>query len=168
MKVTVIATGFESRPSGPKPKTLLTSGVYTGSAASAAVHNVRPPEPLEPMSFAGRQSFANASPSRSPMMERPPERTDMVPRSMPQSYQAPAPRVQPEIIEEPEFEEEIVTEREPAPAPQPAAHQPHIQAPQYAPVQTSRPTQSLPTNRVPTKSEEDDLEIPAFIRKKLM
>lgn len=53
------------------------------------------------------------------------------------------------------------------PDPAPAMHQPHVQAPTYAPVQQTRPQTPLP-GRVPAKTEEDELEIPAFIRKKMM
>lgn len=51
----------------------------------------------------------------------------------------------------------------------PAARQPHVQTPAYAPVQATRPVAPPPV-RVPAKenSEDEDLEIPAFIRKKMM
>jgi len=56
-------------------------------------------------------------------------------------------------------------QRQPEPAP--AAHQPHVQIPTYAPVQQVRP-QPAPSPRIPANAEEDELEIPAFIRKKMM
>lgn len=55
-------------------------------------------------------------------------------------------------------------------APAPADRQPHIQPPQYAPVNESRQTPPVATvPPVAIKSqEEEELEIPAFIRKKMM
>ncbi|MEN9557819.1 MAG: cell division protein FtsZ [Candidatus Parcubacteria bacterium] len=53
---------------------------------------------------------------------------------------------------------------EPAPAPQ----QPHVQPPQYAPTLTARPAPVPPPAVAVASKEEEDLEIPAFIRKKMM
>lgn len=126
VKVTVIATGFDIRPSG-KQKTALSSGSFP----------VR--EPLDQISFAGRYS-------QSAQGTRQPE---------PQSAAPAQPVEQPKPM------------RQPEPAPAPASHQPHVQTPTYAPVQQARP-QAAPAPRLPAKSEEDELEIPAFIRKKMM
>jgi cell division protein FtsZ len=64
------------------------------------------------------------------------------------------------------------TEEPVRPAPpeaQPAARQPHVQAPSYAPMQQSRPPMPPPAQAPSSKSDGDeDLEIPAFIRKKMM
>ncbi|MCW1892120.1 MAG: cell division protein FtsZ [Candidatus Uhrbacteria bacterium] len=55
-------------------------------------------------------------------------------------------------------------------APAPADRQPHVQPPQYAPMNDLRSAPpSPPVASAPTKSsEEEELEIPAFIRKKMM
>ncbi len=54
------------------------------------------------------------------------------------------------------------------PIPAPAERQPHIQPPQYAPVNAQRPAPP-PIPTIPSKPpEEEELEIPAFIRKKMM
>lgn len=52
--------------------------------------------------------------------------------------------------------------------PQPAVRQPHVQAPSYSPVHEQRIEPPTPTRVQSTDSEEDELEIPAFIRKKMM
>jgi cell division protein FtsZ len=92
---------------------------------------------------------------------------------MPTPAPAPAPVAEYEEEEVEEvYEEELppapAPAPQPAPIPAPAARQPHVQAPQYAPVQTQRPTPIVNANRVPVKTEEEELEIPAFIRKKMM
>ncbi|MCR4278832.1 MAG: cell division protein FtsZ [bacterium] len=56
--------------------------------------------------------------------------------------------------------------------PQPSAVQPHVQAPAYTPVQERRPDPPPAPQRVVSSTaeskEDDELEIPAFIRKKMM
>jgi len=146
VKVTVIATGFESRLNAPKPKALA-SGAYS-----------RSPEPLDRIGFSGRPSTPfSPSSSVAPVVASPAPATP-----------APAPVRQPEPVGYPSFSE---SQNEPAPAPaprMPASVQPHVQPPQYAPVQQTRPQAPPPPRVAPPKSEEDDLEIPAFIRKKMM
>jgi cell division protein FtsZ len=103
----------------------------------------RAAEPLERVSFASRAVPA----------ERPVARHDIpvVPND--------PPRVQAE-----EF-----PPRQPQVDTQPAARQPHVQTPSYAPVQTSRPPMPPPAQAPTSKdSNDEDLEIPAFIRKKMM
>jgi len=121
IKVTVIATGFDTRSSSSRPKTVLASGTYI------------PPKPqyTEPE----RVSF-----SPRPAQPVPPVRD-------PYAVSSPALAKQPE----------------------PSAHQPHIQPPQYAPVFDQRPAPAMAVPPVPAKStEEEELDIPAFIRKKMM
>jgi len=130
IKVTVIATGFETRMGSSKQKTILAGGTYTPRQA---------PEPLDRMSFAGRQPLASTP----------------VQRQSEPSYSAPTESAEPSQP----------PPRNPDPAPAPS--QPHVQTPTYAPIQAQRPP-SPPPSRMPSKSEEDDLEIPAFIRKKMM
>ncbi|MFA6429260.1 MAG: cell division protein FtsZ [Patescibacteria group bacterium] len=57
------------------------------------------------------------------------------------------------------------------PAPQPAVYQPHITPPRYSPAPAAVPpsTLSTPVPPAPKKTtEEDDIDIPTFIRKKMM
>jgi cell division protein FtsZ len=101
----------------------------------------RPPEVLERMPFTSRSS----NPIRQP---------DVVAK-------VPVPTTYSEPVEQPQA-------RPVEPPPQPAIRQPHVQTPGYSPIQTTRPPQP-PPSRVPVKEgQDDDLEIPAFIRKKMM
>ncbi len=105
-------------------------------------------EPLDHVPFVGRGApVSNVPPSPQAPVRQPVE---------------PAPAVNP--TPEPR---EMPPQRQPDPAP--AAVQPHVQAPNYSPVQPVRPSMPAPS-RIPNqgKSEEEDLEIPAFIRKKMM
>jgi cell division protein FtsZ len=54
------------------------------------------------------------------------------------------------------------------PEPAPATQQPHVQPPTYAPTNAPRPAQPVPTTVAAKTSEEENLDIPAFIRKKMM
>lgn len=123
VKVTVIATGFESRVDRPKVKTVQPSGVYAPA---------RPPEALPRMPFTSRQ----------PIAPRPP------------AYE------QRTVSAEP-------VQHKPEEA-SPASQQPHVQTPTYAPV--NHPDVSVvPLPRISEKeSNDNDVEIPAFIRKKMM
>ncbi|MFA5185890.1 MAG: cell division protein FtsZ [Patescibacteria group bacterium] len=142
VKVTVIATGFDMRQNLPK-KSAFVSGTFTP----------RPAEPLEHMSFAGR----HAAPASQPMsVQRAAE-----PRQP--EVQAPPPQTQQNTPEP----REIPPVRQPDAVP--AAVQPHVQAPNYSPVQPVRPPAPPAATRVPqAKTEDEELEIPAFIRKKMM
>jgi len=153
---------------------------------------IRPAEPLETMNFAARPV---AQPARTAPIAAPVERPSVMDRPATQPSQQQRPQTIQQIqqqyqqqyqqqaaepIEEEEQEQQYEEEVEmlppppsapivpPAPIPAPAARQPHVQQPQYAPVQSQRPTPTVMANRVSTKPEDDDLEIPAFIRKKMM
>lgn len=118
VKVTVVATGFETRPAtgGSKPRMVMATGTYAPPGS-----RLSPAEPLDRMPFGA-------------------------PRTVPSPASPPA---------------------SPAREPAPSAAQPHVQPPTYAPVNAPRPTAPAPT--VASKpQEEEDLEIPAFIRKKMM
>lgn len=123
VKVTVVATGFDSRPATTRPKAVLASGTYV------------PPK-------SGTDAF---------------ERVPFSPRKIPGTVT-----------------KESVSGSSQSPAPQPAGptlseRQPHVQPPQYAPVNDQRPASPPPVAPVPARSnEEEELEIPAFIRKKMM
>jgi len=111
--------------------------------ASGLYTSRQPTEVLEHISFAGRPV---PSAAQSASLQRQAE-----------TFQTPA--------SSPTFEP-----KEPSrtPEPAPAAVQPHVQTPTYSPIQPPRP-QMPPANRVSAgKSEEEELEIPAFIRKKMM
>ncbi|MBD3251676.1 cell division protein FtsZ [Candidatus Uhrbacteria bacterium] len=124
VKITVIATGFESRGMQPKAKTVVASGTYnppTKSVPTAA-------DTMDRVSFSPRATSPTpppAAPVRDPA--------------------ASAPR----------------------PSVAPAQKQPHIQPPQYAPTNPEKP-QSPPPTASNKPADEEDLEIPAFIRKKMM
>jgi cell division protein FtsZ len=119
VKVTVVATGFETRNGAPRAKTVMASGMYI------------PPKQDVPerMAFSPRASAPTASPVRETPM-------------------APLPSTK---------------------APTLADRQPHVQPPQYAPMNDVRPA-SIPSvaSAPPRNTEEEELEIPAFIRKKMM
>ncbi|MDO8617383.1 MAG: cell division protein FtsZ [Candidatus Uhrbacteria bacterium] len=116
VRITVIATGFESRMMMPKAKSAFASGGFAPRGFSA-------PEPLEKVSFQPPQrSAASAS------ITLPSSVTDSIP----------------------------------------ANHQPHVAPPQYA---APTPRAPLPTPTLvsaKSTSADEDLEIPAFIRKKMM
>ncbi len=114
VKLTVIATGFDSRPER-KPK--------VGSASGVVQHI---PDTLERMNF-------NASKASSRMTKK---------------------SVEPQTKVEP----------------QPAERQPHVQTPTYTPMKeavSEPPTPPAPRSETP-EDDSKDLEIPAFIRKKMM
>ncbi len=139
VKVTVIATGFDQRSERPKAKSVIGSGVYVPPS--------RPVESLERVSFASR-SVPAAEPRSVPV------RQDAAPMTAP---------------EPPRTVAEDVPSRAPHVDMQPAARQPHVQTPSYAPIQSSRPPVPPPAQApAPKDSGDDDLEIPAFIRKKMM
>lgn len=121
VKVTVVATGFDVRPSQSRAKTVLASGTYVPPKAAEVVERV-------------------------PFSPRP---------------ATPAP--QKDL-----FQPTPVMSSKPMPAP--AERQPHVQPPQYAPVNDARQTPpAAVVSPISSKSqEEEELEIPAFIRKKMM
>ncbi len=168
VKVTVIATGFETRPNMPRPKTVFASGTLPARPSSN-------PEPLERFSFQAQRPVATApqyptyaAPSVQPpapvaQEPAPPVQSEPEPPrrsvSQPASYQphvnppqyapAAAPMQKPVVYQQP------APVAPPAPAPEPVAPQP-VQVQAEAPAQTSPP------------SEKEDLDIPAFIRRKMM
>lgn len=144
VKVTVIATGFESRNiPGTKVKTMMSAGSYNPASASSS----RPasvPEPLERLPLGGSQAMPRVN--------------------MPSAVSS-APSV------EPLGSSEVMGEIPRRVVPPPASHQPHVNPPQYAGVNSHpAPVIPTPTNPVASKSTggDEDLEIPAFIRKKMM
>lgn len=123
VKITVIASGFDSKPAPARPKAVLASGTYVPPKTLA------PNDPLERVPFSARDVSASKAPQQ----------------------REPAPKGSAS-----------------GPSTAPLEKQPHIQPPQYAPTNQERPP-APPPQAVPSKSpEEEDLEIPAFIRKKMM
>lgn len=138
VKVTVVATGFDTRMDRIKPKSGILSGGFTPTRSN---------DVLERLPFTANKPT-------------PVVRTDApVYGASNNPYNADAPQAP-------------VAPRPIDPPPAPAARQPHVQAPAYAPMQNAHPAPAAPAARVPakdlTETEEDNLEIPAFIRKKMM
>lgn len=179
VKVTVVATGFETRPGAPKAKTILSSG--TIQPRTGTVANTPPPEPLEKYSFQNTRSTGVVPPPAQPSQPATYQAPAAPQQSAPyQGYpgvggyqQQPAPQ-QPPQPAMPEYAEEPAdTYRKPM-SPAPAARQPHVSPPSYA-APTPRPatpppapSRQPPAQGAQSGSDEEDLDIPAFIRKKLM
>jgi cell division protein FtsZ len=171
IKVTVIATGFDTRPAAPKPKIAFSSGSLPQQApASRPAMHTAPPEPLERVSFQApsrpiAQTPQHAAPVAPPVVQPHQQPTYPQPVYAPQSQ--PEPPMAPVAPAQPIM-----------PAAQPAAHQPHVTPPSYmhtAPARSPQQPQvhiskpSIPSPVSPGGGDdEEDLEIPAFIRKKMM
>lgn len=146
VKVTVIATGFEPRSGGSNSRNILSSGTMSSPSvnpapAPAPTPNAKP-EPLERFDF-HKPSRPNAFVSKPVAMELESD------------------------LEEEEEEAEEPEEKKPV-FPQPATHQPHVNKPQYA-AENKKPKLPAPPSLASKKSSDDDgLDIPAFIRKKMM
>lgn len=159
VKITVIATGFDSRPSAPKPKVTF----------SGAVNNGRPvitqaPEPLEKMAF------------QAPVRSATPIQTSSPSYSYQQAPVAPVQHAPAPVHHEPEPEPPAPPPRPVAPAP--AQYQPHVSAPQYTPAPQAAPAPHVVSRPAPAATpsapveaaddDKEDIDIPAFIRKKMM
>jgi cell division protein FtsZ len=157
IKITVIATGFEKN---------------SASAAKPAKVNFAPaPAPTsKPMPREQQQAPAeplNRMPIQSPKPAQPQQQGSGFFSNMLHSFGN-----QPENDAARQQTEAPVEAPRPvaqAPAPAPAAQQPHVSQPVYAPM-NQRPPQAPQAAPSPKKaaSEDDELEIPAFIRKKMM
>jgi len=179
VKVTVVATGFETRPGAPKAKTILSSG--TIQPRTGTVANTPPPEPLEKYSFQNTRSTGVVPPPAQPSQPATYQAPAAPQQSAPyQGYpgvggyqQQPAPQ-QPPQPAMPEYAEESAEAYRKPMSPAPAARQPHVSPPSYA-APTPRPatpppapSRQPPAQGAQSGSDEEDLDIPAFIRKKLM
>jgi len=195
IKITVIATGFEKSSSSSKPAkiTMASAPIQAQAQAQAPIARpaltpapspVAPAEPLNRMpvqapkpavqasgsgffsnmlnSFGGQSSENSADepeqiPSNpAPMAASPvaPQPAPIPAQTMPPTPPMQAPRMQ-------------------AQAPAPAAQQPHVSQPVYAPINQPRQVaqsqaQAQPPVMKKPATEEEELEIPAFIRKKMM
>ncbi len=144
VKVTVVATGFDGRLGMKK-------SAFASGALRSPVVNPAPaakptytPEPLERLSIKPKMPGVFAARPVAPREE--------------------APAVEPVPVAEQQPQVEL---SRPVTMPAPAVLQPHVAPPQYA-AMNPRPT-PMPPSIVPKKaSEEDALDIPAFIRKKMM
>lgn len=180
VKVTVVATGFETRPGMPKSKTILSSG--TIQPRTGTVANTPPPEPLE------KYSFQNSPRSTGVVQQQPAPQSQQVtyqPPAPPQQqqsyqsypgvgsgYQSPAQQQQVQQQSQEYVEENPADIYRKPQAPAPAARQPHVSPPSYA-ASTPRPMNPPPVQPRQAQppqppADEEDLDIPAFIRKKLM
>lgn len=179
VKVTVVATGFETRPGAPKAKTILSSG--TIQPRTGTVANTPPPEPLEKYSFQNTRSTGVVPPPAQPSQPATYQAPAAPQQAAPyQGYpgvggyqQQPAPQ-QPQQPAMPEYAEDPAEAYRKPMSPAPAAHQPHVSPPSYA-APTPRPatpppapSRQPPAQGAQSGSDEEDLDIPAFIRKKLM
>ena len=163
VKVTVIATGFDARLTIPKPKTAFLSGNSSPATTrpSTPLSSVASPEPLEKYSFQQNQQRYAAPLSTSTYVPPAPPQP-----SAPEFYQAPNTE---EVSQDPYRRPTVST-------PAPAAHQPHVTPTQYTPQQAAprpaAPPSTVPASKMPSatggNSEDDELDIPAFIRRKLM
>lgn len=178
IKVTVVATGFETRPGAAKAKTVLTSG--TIQPRTGTVANTPPPEPLEKYSFQTTQRPTGVvAPSASMSSPPPPAPAPSYgggggyPGVGYQQTHTQAHAQQPEPQEE-TYQEEPPAEPYRKPMdPAPSMRQPHVTPPSYAaPNQQQRPMTPPPSRPsappAQAASDEEDIDIPAFIRKKLM
>lgn len=163
IKITVIATGFEKGSVSSKPAKLNTATIPAPSVKPAPA-----PAPVQ-------------APVQAPAQHAPSEPLNRMP------IQSPKPATQPQPQSggffsnmlhnfggnQPEAEaprQEVAEPMRPqAPAPAPAAQQPHVSQPVYAPM-NPRPAAQPPAAPVAKKAptEDEELEIPAFIRKKMM
>lgn len=122
-----------------------------------------PPAPVAPP--APVQHSYQAPPVQSPQPE--PSRASYNPPIEPlEKFPMPAPRM---------AQEQLQQEMPPAApqrAPQPASHQPHVKRPTYsdqrAGSQVTPPPPTPAPGKQQTSGDDEDLEIPAFIRKKMM
>ncbi len=195
VKITVVATGFEkglpisskgTKVSTPVPQQVPPQTPPQQSAMHAPAQQQPQPQPQQSQPQYPPRSMAEATPvaplERAPIAQprpqMPPQQESrggffrQVLGGLSQQHQ----QSNTDEIEE-DFEEELPPiEPVAKPMPSPAPHQPHVAQPSYAPMNTPRqsPTGfaqtpvSAPKKSPTPTSEEDELEIPAFIRKKMM
>ena len=154
IKVTVIATGFEERaPMLRGNKQVIAGGTFTAGA----------------LNDTQRLAFKKPAPFTPQPVETPrPVQQQPAPRP---TFQAPT-TFQQTQVPKPTFQSPI--QAAPAQADLPAAHQPHVQPPSYAPANPPPAQQRAPeppprpAEPAPSASGDDAVEIPAWFRKKMM
>lgn len=181
VKVTVVATGFDVRPGAPRPKTALTSGNILPK--TGIMSTTPPPEPLEKYSFQTSTPRPTGTVTPPPAPQVPVYQTP-APAPVAQTYPSAAPSypavsAYPSLQQTPaqapveEYQEEPAESYQRPIAPAPAARQPHVSPPAYAAMNQRPPAPVVPKPapqhiQPAAPGEEEDLDIPAFIRKKLM
>ena len=195
VKITVVATGFEkglpisskgTKVSTPVPQQVPPQTPPQQSAMHAPAQQQPQPQPQQSQPQYPPRSMAEATPvaplERAPIAQprpqMPPQQESrggffrQVLGGLSQQHQ----QSNTDEIEE-DFEEDLPPiEPVAKPMPSPAPHQPHVAQPSYAPMNAPRQTPtgfaqapvSAPKKSPTPTSEEDELEIPAFIRKKMM
>lgn len=184
-KTTVFASGSMA-PASAHSSPQTNSGAYTTSpsayqaappARPAPVQQTPPPAPVENVAVEPLERFpfaaarvpyppASGGYSPAPQQQQQPQETYSAPQYQPQPQYAPArqaPEPQPVMEESHQQEEQAHV---PASVPvQPS--QPRMQEPQPRPSHIAHPKKA-PSAAAQQSSEEKDLEIPAFIRRKMM
>ncbi len=185
IKITVIATGFDQRVVTPKPKTVFASGSMSPASAqpsAPAPVSYQPPAPPRPAPIAHTPQAPAPVPEPTPVepLERFPFAASRVPYPPPvASYSQPAPAApaptpsvpSPAPAPAPAITEDEPVEAAPVPAPAPAPAPRTTVSPRQA-AEAVKPATQTPVARrapsAPSTPEEPDLEIPAFIRKKML
>lgn len=158
IKITVIATGFEKNPISSKPaKVNFAPAPAAAKAAPTREPQQQPQTPAEPL---------NRMPIQSPRPTQSQQGSGFFSNMLHSFGNQPEGG---EAQRQPSGEAPVENPRPVAQAPAPAAQQPHVSQPVYAPM-NPRPAQTPQAAPAPKKaaSEDDELEIPAFIRKKMM
>ncbi len=190
IKITVIATGFEKNSASSKPAKVNFAAppvVAPAPIAAPAVSQTRvssapAPAPQQPQTRTYTNELPPAEPlNRMPIQSPRPANNQQGGgffSNMLNSLSGQQGEVEEQQQQQQQQEEVIEPIPTPAPiappvmrqmAPAPASQQPHVSQPVYAPM-NMRPPQAPPAAPAPKKmgSEDDELEIPAFIRKKMM
>lgn len=185
LKITVVATGFEKgfpssikgqKVSQPQPamspsaqpiSTPVQPAQPSTTPVSAHTHPAVPPQPLE------RAPIAQPRPQTAQE-----SRTGFFKQVLGGLSTARDVSADESHEQEEEEIEELPPIEVPKPTPAPAVHQPHVSQPTYAPQNMVKPPSpqgfsamnlaKKPAAPTAAASEDDELEIPAFIRKKMM
>ena len=154
IKITVIATGFEKGSSSAKPAKVNTAPMQQPTQSPQPSHASAPQSP--PPETLNRMPIQSPKPSA----QQPSSGffSSMLNNFGNQQHEAAA-----------DQQAEVAPESARPQTPAPAAQQPHVSQPVYAPM-TPRPAAQPSVAPAPKKAptEDEELEIPAFIRKKMM
>lgn len=186
IKITVIATGFDQRVITPKPKSVFASGSMPPASSLSTPPSHSAPAPSYASAAPARPAYVPTPvaapvvpiPEPAPVepLERFPFAAARVPYPPPTtSYSAAAPVANPmptpaPAASVPEEEDEVVPETAHTPVTTPAPARTTVSPRQAA--EAVKPAAPAPAVRrtpsAPSTPEEPDLEIPAFIRKKML
>lgn len=191
VKITVIATGFEngrmatpvakaapqkvtfSSPNQPvapvAPTPAPPQSSYQAPAPTPTQNSIQSRPITNPPVQPRNEGSLNPPIEPAEKLERFPIQSKPIQGTAPTGSSFPPVRRQP-VVDLDEEEEDEEEEMEEAPkAPQPALNQPHLKRPVYSEQRPAQPTTPPASNGKPAaSSDDDDLEIPAFIRKKMM